>query len=81
MTQQLKASLGGVPTVTIEIDEPESESWAARVLDKRPADSFKPGPVTVTLLDDPWSGWTASAHVDVEDGAAVLHGTRPFTRP
>jgi len=73
-----RADVGDV-TVTLTIENVDTLHWDGEVTGAVFADWFRNGPVTVTLLDQPRPGWSASAVAERHaDGSGHLIGTRHF---
>jgi hypothetical protein len=73
-----RADLGDVEVV-VAIPNVDVRDWLGEVSGARPAESFRDGPVTVVLLDQPRPGWFATAHVERRrDGSGCLTGASRF---
>lgn len=65
-----------IVTVSVSIGDITDPGWLGQITSHWPAETFAPGPVTVTLHDNDHSGWSASASVD---SAGALRGQAAFT--
>jgi hypothetical protein len=65
-----------IVTVSLKIGDIGDPGWLGQITSHWPAETFAPGPVTVTLHDGDRHGWSASASVD---SAGALRGESAFT--
>jgi hypothetical protein len=73
-----RADLGDV-VVTVAIENVDTLHWDGEVDDASPGEWFRDGAVTVTLLDQPRPGWSATAVAERHaDGSGHLVGTGHF---
>jgi hypothetical protein len=73
-----RADLGDV-VVSLTIENVDTRHWDGEVADTAPDEWFRHGPLTVTLLDQPRPGWSASAVAELQpDGSGHLIGTGHF---